>query len=611
MAGLAATISLNPESNMDSEFRDLVQWTADFKSLPVPSDYATGHNCVAAKLDFPASLHRGITFDATTGSWLIAAGTVIDTHHAASDGHLLDLLRDYLIHGDPVFARCDGMFAMLIYNGMIRSLVVVSDPFGYFSIFYGRRGHRWFVSTSALAVAKAVRSEPSGLGVSCFLRTGKVFGEMTLWRKVKRVPPAAVLNLPADSPQGCTYWTLGVDESITRLSFEEALEASAETLAQVLQRNLKREGKVWTDLTGGFDTRLLAMSLARAGIPFKANVVGSPTHPDVSTARHIADQMGWEYQHFRPPPAWPQECLQYLEDAMGMGDAHLDVLSLARPLWASRQRAAQYPLLLNGLGGEMWRGPIWGMEKGSLGKSTEVHYGRLIWSFIHPIPNSIFVADPLDQVRNEVVGQFERVGERYADFPNTVKLDCVWTYRETGHVGAWGSFLSSMLRSLPPLFSKDVVSFVVSLDYRWKLDNRMVRYLFERYNPALADIDVAGRGPAAPMRLTNFHRYIPAKLGYYRVGAWKLLEIAFGISLRSAQNHVGYSKQEWRQEILKWADAKRLFMPSEMRSARLYDPDRLASLLQEAAGERFRYSEFLGRIMTVEMALRAVDSALV
>ncbi len=67
---------------------------------------------------------------------------------------------------------------------------------------------------------------------------------------------------------------------------------------------------------------------------------------------------------------------------------------------------------------------------------------------------------------------------------------------------------------------------------------------------------------------------------------------------------------EWRREILKYAEVEGLFHPSKMHSGNLYNFDQLRSFLSEAQTERFQYDEFLGRIITVEMALRAVGAAI-
>lgn len=610
MSSFAVLIDPQHEEGFDSEFSHFLQLVAHYKSLEKPINYATGKHCLSAKFDSPSSLHKGITIDQETGSWLIAAGTVIDSHDVAADGNLCLLLKDYLAHGSSVFGRCDGLFALVIYNGLTQRLAVVSDPFGYFSVFYGHHAGRIFVTTSALAVAQQIQAKPSEIGVNCFLHTGKVFGNMTLWDEVKRMSPATVLEFVNGAVQESTYWLPTVDEAVTKLSFTEAMEASVRLLQHVLKRNLCREGKVWADLTGGFDTRFMTMLLERTDIPFKADFVGPPQHPDVRVAQKIVNKLGWEHQNFQLPQNWPQECPHYFEEALGRGDAHLNIFLLTRPLWVHKQEQKQFTTLLSGLGGEMWRGSLWWPERRNLGKSTEVHYERQLWSLMHPIPVSVFIANTSDQVKVEIIRQFRCAGERSPDALNTVKLDYLWVYRETAHVGAFTSVGAGLLRILPILFSKDIVSHVISLDYRWKAKNQLVRYMLERYRPALANIEMDHGGPAIPRRITNFHRFIPNKINFYRSAANKLSEITFGKSLSRTRRDEGYSRLAWRQEVIKYAQERRLFQPTEMHSGKLFQFEQLESFLAQAQTETFQHDEFLGRVMTVEMALRAVGAAI-
>jgi hypothetical protein len=613
MSGFAVMIDTSEQERGGAEFSQFVQLVAGYKLLDQPATRCSGQHCLAAKLDSPSSLHRGVTVDEETGSWLLAAGTVIDSHDVAPDGNLGQLLRDYLVHGESVLARCDGLFALVIYNGLTQSVAIISDPFGYFSIFYGNRNGQVFVATSSLAVAQQIQAEPSELGVNCFLRTGKVFGDMTLWQEVKRMRAATVLEFTPGATRKSVYWQPTVDESLAKLSLADSVELSMQVLQCILKRNLEREGKVWTDLTGGFDTRFLVMFLARIGLPFKANFVGAPDHPDVRIARTIVNKMGWEYQHFDLPKTWPQEGPHYLREALGRGDGHLNILLLLRALWAHRQEAMQYPTLLSGLGGEMWRGPSWWPEKAALGQSSVVHYERQLWSLMHPIPDSIFVADSVEPVKAELIEQFKKVGERCPDAPNTLKLSFFWAYRETAHVGAWASVGAGLVRIIPPLFSKDIFTHVNSLNYRWRVKNHLFRHMFERYSPVLAEIEVEGRGPAVPKRLTNFYRFIPSRLGYYRKVANKVGQITFGKSLwptKSARDYASYSLVEARRELLKFAEAERLFEPAEMHSGKLYNFGQLSTFLTQAETESFPHEEFLGRMLTLEMALRAAGTAL-
>jgi hypothetical protein len=609
MSAFAVMVNTNSSECDPAEFGRFAKLAAHYKSLQSSTQVITGIRCCATKLDSVSSLHKGVTVQPETGSWILAAGTVIDAQAVTADGDLSTLLNDYLAQGPAVFARCDGLFALVIYNGTTQTIALVSDPFGYFSVFYGQHNGQIFISTSALAVAQQMHAPADKLGIQCFLYTGKVFGSTTLWQGVQRLGQATVVEFGPEISQ-TIYWQPQVDPAITKLSLAETMDASINVLQQVLKRNLEREGKLWTDLTGGFDTRFLTMGLERVGIPFKANFVGPDDHPDVQIAQIIVNKMGWEHQHYQLPPTWPNDAPNYLNEALGRGDGLLNVFLSLRPIWVHHQECGQYAALLSGLGGEMWRGPIWWPERAALGKSSLVHYERQLWSFMHPIADSIFEADFKQQVRNEIVRQFTQVGEREPDALNTIKLDYLWTFRETAHVGVWASLAAGLVRIIPALFSKDIVAHIISVDHRWKMENRLVRHMFERYHPILANIEVEGRGPAVPRRLSNFHRFIPSRLAYYRKASNKLFEIKFGKSLWPTPRYDGFSRLEWRRKLLEFTLREGLFRAREMRSGSLYSFEQLQSFLAQAHSDEFTQDEFLGRIVTVERALRAADSAL-
>lgn len=601
-------IGANAEHD-EREFNHFAAQVARYKTFESAPSAAHGANCRAAKFDTPASLHRSVITDTRNGSWLMAAGTVIDTRDVAPDGNLCALLTDYLAQGNSVLARCDGQFALVIYDATARHVIVASDPFGYFSIFYGARNGQVFVATSALAVAAQMGAQPDPLGVNCFLQTGKVFGEMTLWRGVKRLPAATALEFDGERTRSTPYWALTPDQALATLSLDEAIESSVHTVGSVLKRNLAREGRMWSDLTGGFDTRFLSFFLDRLGLPFKSDFVGPAEHEDVHIAQTIVNRFGWDYQNFQLPADWTQRCTALLKEALGRGDAHLNVLLLLRALWVHKQESAQYSTLLSGLGGEMWRGLLWWTERAALGASSTVHYDRQLWSVMHPVPQRVFANDTSAQVKSELLRQFTAVGEHEPDALNTLKLDRLWTYRETGHVGAWTSFGAGLLRVLPPLFSQDIVRHVISLDYRWKRDNRLVKSILEKYKPALANIEIEGRGPAIPLRATNFYRFLPSRVAQARKAARKFAQITFGKALLTNTRAEGYSRVEWRNAILNFAGERHLLELKTMRSAKLYDASALSNFFAHARTETFHEDEFLGRVLTVEMALDAVDAS--
>ncbi len=329
----------------------MLQLTAQFKQLGLPATQAVGRHCTAAKLDAPASIHRGITRDEQTGSWLLAAGTLVAlTGDNDPETLLQSLLQDYIENGAKALERYDGHFALAIYNGREESLSVISDPLGLFAVFYGSRGRRVFISTSALAVTQQIDSRPDTLTIECFLRTGRPYGEKTLWQDVKRVRPATVLKVTRTQVEEFEYWTPTIDETVPRLSLDEALEKAFDILSRTFKRILQREGKVWADLTGGFDTRVNTMMMAQVGIPFTAYCVGPADHPDVVVSRLVCQEMGWEYRHMPLPDDWAEEQYAWFEKALHKGDAHLNVFQTGRGI----ERAARN--VANPYGSYHWRG---------------------------------------------------------------------------------------------------------------------------------------------------------------------------------------------------------------------------------------------------------------
>lgn len=618
MSGFA--ILIDPHSSAQEReivFKDFLQLVADYKNLNVSSEYIVGRCCTGAKLDSPSALHLGVTKDELTGSWLIASGTLVNLAvDYGSDLDLNVLLRDYVENGAVALQHYDGHFALAIYNGREDSLSIISDPMGLFSIFFGRRGEQIFVATSALAIARQIHSQPDRLGVQCFLSTGRVYENKTLWHDVKRVPAATVLNISHGRVNKSTYWTPVVDQAITDLPFNEALNKAVDLLSHTFKKSLHREDKVWADLTGGFDSRLVTMFLAKTGIPFVANCVGPAANQDVEISKLISQAMNWEYQHISLPDDWEQEQCAWFETALHKGDAHLNVLQLAGVLWGHQHRSTLSKTHVLGLGGENWRGFYWPGELLNIGRTPITTYDYILAKLINSVPISILRNDWTEEIRQALTEYFENVVSKYAEFPNTVKLDSLYLFhRHPTHSGAYLSAAVGMVRSVIPLCFKEPTTFAFSLAYKWKLPNsyHFVRVLMERENPRLANIMTTSGGPAVPMRLTNSYKFWPFWKSTTNRATRKFSKKLIGKSIKlwsEKSNYVAYPLPAWRKGWLNFAIAKGLLNPTDMCSESLYDAAKLQSLVQQVEAEDFKYTEFLGRVITLEMALRTVGTSI-
>lgn len=608
MAGFAVVIDPRGIAPDDADAAAFVDAVAAMRDLPPGAGLrvASTPGALAVKLNAPTTLHPRPATHAATGSWLMAAGTLLDQGAGQLDALLVELL------GRPdaaPLATRDGVFGVVAGDGRDGSVLVATDHFGFFPVHLASRGRRTYIASSALGIARHLRLPLDRQAAWTFLLSGRGFAPDSLFEGVRRLGPAEAIRFrpgSAGAPASGTYWRLAPDLALAGRTLADAVESSVAAVTDALRRRHGNGSPTWVDLTGGWDSRFLAMLLERAGVDFVADTVGGDAHPDVRIARSIVRRTGWPHEHLRLPRDWPERGPAAVRRAARAGDGLVNVFGLSRALWAHEQEAKRSPLLLNGLGGELWRGISWWPEGASAGRSPAVHYERQLWSLLHPLPPDLLPADAERAVRADLLGRFRAAGEVDRDEPNTRKLDRLWGYREIGHAGAWSTAPAGVIRALPALFSPEIVRVVASLDPRWRRGNAVVRHAFARFRPELTRDPIESRGPAGPLGPRTVPGVVAARLGRGRLAAAKAGQILFRRPLVRREADEGYSRSERRRAVLASLAGGRQLGPHDLRTAGLYRADGLERLLAAAAGEPFIADELVGRVVTLELALREV-----
>lgn len=618
MSGFALIFDPNtPISATPPQFTDFLKTVKSYKSLNKTEQIVTGGHFIAAKLDSPVTLHHGIISDEETGSWLLAVGTVIDSAAICSDGNLKQLLTDFLKNGSKVLERLDGHFALVIYDGRKNCVAIVSDPLGIISIFYGQKDGRFFISTSALAIAKTIQSDPDDLGVHYFILHGTVRGETTLWQNVKRLLPATVLKLSQNGPEQSVYWSFKVDQTVANLSLNEAIDCVINVLSEMMRHGLEREKKSWLSLTGGFDSRALAAMANHSGLLFKSYCHGQPDARDVHIASTISKKMGWDYEYIPLPKDWGRQRSQWLSETLGRSDAHLDVLKTSRIVREQAQKAKQFSVSLWGFGGETYRGYQWKQEFFNVGKTTKVNYDRLLDYRIIPTTGWPLLKNSdqwANTIRETLKTDLKAIGEQESNWLNTVKLDTVGMYLEHAWGGAHISTVLGLQRAIAPFTFKEGLSCVLSTNYKWRTRDKLFRLILERVNLELANIETADGGPALPMRVTNAYKFLPYWLNMGEKLTWSVTYKLLGRKLWNKRDAgpagSAYPLGQWRRDTLASLEDKDLLIPEKMHSANLYDIKQLRNFLVKAQHDDFAYEGLLSRVITLEMALRSVGTSI-
>jgi len=616
VSGLALIFDQNmPLTATDPAWITFLDSVSRLKSCADAIHVVRETHCIAAKLDSVSTLHRGIVQHRLTGSWLLAVGTAVDDADVNSNGDLVRLLEDYLERGIEVLQRLDGQFVLVLHDGRDGHVHVISDPFAILSVFVGQLGSRVFVSTSALAVAQAIDAAPSELGTRYFLITGHVPGDVTLWTGVVRLAPASVLELSTRSVTSLTYWSLDLDEATGRLSFEESVDCVIEALSLAFQRALLREGETWLSLTGGFDSRTLALLASRVRVRFKSYCHGPSGSDDARIASQICEAMNWNHQHFGLPDNWGRERPTWFSQTIGRSDAHVGVFKTSRIIREQVLKAEQFNVSIWGFGGEIYRGFYWKQESPVGRQSTKVNYDRLVDLRIFPHIARPILKDTeawVRTIRAELMCRVQRIGERQGSWPKTAKLDAIGTVLEgTIHAGAHVSAVLGLQRAITPFYFKAGIRLVMSVNPKWRKRNRLFRRMIERMNPAVASIETTDGGPAGPMHLTNLPAFTPLFLHEGKKLTWALGNRFLGIHLWNKDRRVGsdYPIARWRIETEKELVERGVLEPDEMVSAELYDREVLAQFLAEAANDDFKHEALLSRVATVELALRELGAS--
>ena len=406
MAGFVALYEMGSSPQKQEEnFQKLVDFTTQFKDLKNPYATVLGVNYSAAKLDTPASLHRGVLFDELSGSWVLAAGTVVALEGNNDPETLLkDLLVGYLDYGVKVLDRYDGHFGLVIYNTKDQSLSIISDPLGLFTIFYSQNGRQVLISNSALAIAHLEKSKPDSLVIECFLRAGRVHGEKTLWQGVKRVRPSTLIKITPEKFEEFEYWKPRIDSNIASLSLNGALEMADEKIKNLYKKIFTREENIWADLTGGFDTRVTTMYLAKMGFPFTAYCFGQIWHPDVMISKEIFQKLGWQYLNISLPDNWEHEQISLLGKAIRYGDGQLNVIQLASTLRILNHNSLIDNVHVAGGGVDEWRFHVFGSKIFIPTKNTQINYEDIINSrIVYNIPMSVMRSNRSLEVSKEIM----------------------------------------------------------------------------------------------------------------------------------------------------------------------------------------------------------------
>ncbi len=198
-------------------------------------------------------------------------------HRFRSQSDTEVLVHGYLQWGiDELVRRLRGMFAIAIWDARDDRLFLIRDRMGVKPLVYAAAdGVIAFASTARALRCGGFGRTVDDLGVAEFLEYGFVTDARTIYRDVRKLPAASILEWHRGQYQVREYWSVP-QVSRFAISFEEAVEETERLFLAAVEKRLDADVPVGALLSGGVDSSLVCWGISHLGADITAYTVGTP-----------------------------------------------------------------------------------------------------------------------------------------------------------------------------------------------------------------------------------------------------------------------------------------------------------------------------------------------
>jgi asparagine synthase (glutamine-hydrolysing) len=208
--------------------------------------------------------------------------------------------------GDDFVRELDGMFAIALWDDRRKRLLLARDRFGKKPLLYAEAGGRlWFGSEfQALLADSSISRDIDYEALDEYLSFMSVPAPRTIYRQIRKLPPAHVLVRDASGTRLSRYWSLEYGPKL-RISEEEAAAEVRRLLTEAVRKRLISEVPLGAFLSGGVDSSaVVAIMAGLIGDRVKTFAIGfdDPRFNELPHARRVAEKYGCEHHEFEVRP---------------------------------------------------------------------------------------------------------------------------------------------------------------------------------------------------------------------------------------------------------------------------------------------------------------------
>jgi Asparagine synthase len=397
-------------------------------------------------------------------------------------------------------SKLKGVYFAAVHNKKTRNSYAFVDPGGFHHAYQsgGRAG------TSFLDLCFMEGCTPNDLDPEAlveFFHFGCLYGNKTFFPEMRNVDPESVIrSTPAGNIERLARPVPDIAEPPKR-SLDRRLEDFARALAHE---------QVSVDMTGGIDSRLLAVALSYFGLPFETAASGRPGIADLEIAESVANTLGKPF-HVTYHAAEQSDWDELVWRSSGM----FDVTKNSRLMQLQKDRRARgINVSVSGAGGELFK-DFWWLQDFPFYARRRPRLERLYSLRVSPQPllHSLLADRPYRAISENYRSNALRELSRHAVRGNTQSYDRIYYYFKLRAFA--GSFMTASLPVMPvaaPYLDPETAQVGYSLPRSRRFFNRFHSQTVARYSRQVARLPTTEGGmscSAAPAAISlDLGRYV-------------------------------------------------------------------------------------------------------
>ena len=208
--------------------------------------------------------------------------------------------------GEEFARELDGMFAIAIWDDRHKRLVLARDRFGKKPVVYAEKaGRLWFGSEfQALLADSAIERDLDYEALDEYMSFMSVPAPLTIYKQIRKLPPAHVLVRDARGTRVQRYWKLAYLPK-RKITEQDAAAEVRRLLTEAVRKRLISEVPLGAFLSGGVDSSaVVAIMAGLSNRPVKTFSIGfdDPRFNELPHARRVAERYHCEHHEFEVHP---------------------------------------------------------------------------------------------------------------------------------------------------------------------------------------------------------------------------------------------------------------------------------------------------------------------